>query len=674
MSTALEATTMPSDWSRIMITSVHPSVDGGRWPIKRAKGESVHVRAGVIIDSHDVLTVELQHQPPQTTAWTTVRMTPEGNDEFTASFGTHQLGRHAYRVRAWLNRFATWQDQFARRVDGGESEAELASELKAGLDLVARALEASAGQDREMLARYHEQMQDGLYDAALSEELAALVRRYAPHDQETVSDTFEVLVDPVIARSGAWYEFFPRSAGDTPGAHATLDEAAKRLPRIKELGFDIVYLPPVHPIGETNRKGKDNAPTAGPDDPGSPWAIGGPTADGTSGGHKSVHPALGGIEAFDRFVSEAESLGLKVAIDIAFQTSPDHPYVEEHPAWFYHRPDGSIRYAENPPKKYQDVYPINFETDDWPALWQELKSVFEFWIEHGVTIFRVDNPHTKSFAFWEWCLQELRKDTPELIVLSEAFTQPKTMYGLAKLGFNNSYTYFTWRNTKHELEDYARELFHTEVAEFFRPNFWPNTPDILHDYLVHGGRAAHKVRFVLAATLSSAYGVYGPPYEHVFNVQHPDREEYAQNEKYEIRTWNWNDPSSLQPFMQKVNAARAQNPALRQMRTIQFHDTQNLNLLAYTKETADNLVLVVANLDPHHVQEGQVVLPLHELGLPHDQPYDLTDVLHDAHYTWQGAANYVRLDPGHTPVHLFRIARHGHHETQHPVYHRPVHA
>ena len=648
---------MPKSWSRVVIASVSPTVDGGQWPIKRAVGEQVTVRAGVIVDSHEALSVELVYRHEDDDTEHVVRMQPLKNDEYSGSFDVSTVGHYHYRVRAWINRFATWQDQFRRRVEGGESQDEIESELTAGVSLLKAAAQDAPDDDLDLLEAHIEAFENGNEQAALGDEIAELVRRHAPHEQQTTSKTYEVLVDPKRARSGAWYEFFPRSTSDTPGEHATLDDAAERLPRIQEMGFDIVYLPPVHPIGETNRKGKDNAPVAGPDDPGSPWAIGGFLEDGSKGGHKSVHPDLGGIEAFDRFVERAEEVGLKVAIDIAFQTSPDHPYVEEHPAWFYHRPDGSIRYAENPPKKYQDVYPLNFENDDWPALWKELKSVFEFWIEHGVTIFRVDNPHTKPFAFWEWCLAELREDTPELIVLSEAFTKPKTMYQLAKLGFNNSYTYFTWRNTKQELQSYADELFHTEVAEFFRPNFWPNTPDILHDYLVHGGRAAHKVRFTLAATLSSAYGVYGPPFEHVYNHQHPDREEYSENEKYEIRTWDWHDPHSLQPFMQRVNQIRAANPALQQMRNIRFHATHNEHLLAYTKAADDNLILVVANLDPHQPKEGLVELPLGDLDLPMHDPYYVHDLLNDARYTWYGPQNYVKLAP-EQPVHIFQI----HHE------------
>ena len=664
---------MPKSWSRVAIASVSPTVDGGQWPIKRAVGEQVTVRAGVIVDSHEALSVELVYRHEDDDTEHVVRMQPLKNDEYSGSFDVSTVGHYHYRVRAWINRFATWQDQFRRRVEGGESQDEIESELTAGVSLLKAAAQDAPDDDLDLLEAHIEAFENGNEQAALGDEIAELVRRHAPHEQQTTSKTYEVLVDPKRARSGAWYEFFPRSTSDTPGEHATLDDAAERLPRIQEMGFDIVYLPPVHPIGETNRKGKDNAPVAGPDDPGSPWAIGGFLEDGSKGGHKSVHPDLGGIEAFDRFVEQANELGLDVAIDIAFQCSPDHPYVEEHPEWFYHRPDGSIRYAENPPKKYQDVHPINFETEAWPALWQELKSVFEHWIDHGVTTFRVDNPHTKPFAFWQWCLRELREETPELIVLSEAFTRPKTMYHLAKLGFNNSYTYFAWRNTPEELEEYGKELFQTDVVEYFRPNFWPNTPDILHDELVHGGRAAHKSRFVLAATLSSAYGVYGPPFEHVDNRQRENKEEYAHNEKYETRTWDWNDPASLQPFMARVNRIRKENPALQQMRSIRFLETKHPDLIAYSKSTPDNLVVVVVSLDPHNPCEGQLVLPNDALNLPAHEGFGVHDLLNDARYTWRGTHHYLKLTPD-TPAHIFRIERADAKEQAHPAYDRLVHA
>jgi starch synthase (maltosyl-transferring) len=644
-------------WSRAVLNYVKPQIDGGRWPIKRSVGEDVAVEAAVIVDGHERLGVELLYKHEREPEEHSVPMRLRYNDEYHASFKVTELGRYTYRVRAWLDRFGTWQDQFRRRVEGGDTEYELNSELHDGATILRQALEQARGKERQRLKDYADALEQGEIEVALSDDLTRIAARFDPKAGAVESEPLPVCVDPVLARFGAWYEFFPRSAGSQPGHHATLDEAAERLPRIKELGFDIVYLPPVHPVGKTNRKGKDNAPTAQDGEPGSPWAIGGADASGKAGGHKAVHPELGGLPAFDRFVARASELGLKVALDIAFQTSPDHPYVEEHPEWFYQRPDGTIRYAENPPKKYQDVYPLNFEGENWQGLWEELKSVFAFWIDHGVTIFRVDNPHTKPFSFWEWCLGELRSEHPEVIFLAEAFSRPKIMYALAKLGYNQSYTYFTWRNTKEELESYCRELFQTEVAEFYRPNFWPNTPDILHEYLVHGGRPAHIIRFILAATLSSAYGLYGPPYEHVYNIQHPQREEYANNEKYEIRTWNWHDPDSLQPLIKRVNRIRRENEALHYMRNLQFHRIDNPHLIAYSKQTETNLVLVVVNLDPFHTHEGWLELPLEPLGLPADRPYEVHDQLGGERYYWHGAHNYIRLDPNILPAHIFHMHR-----------------
>ncbi|HET6569304.1 MAG TPA: alpha-1,4-glucan--maltose-1-phosphate maltosyltransferase [Rhodothermales bacterium] len=656
--TAPKLSPAPTKWSRIVPVWIKPEVDGGLWPAKSALGDDVQVTGAFIVDGHDKLAVELlyryEDEPEQI-----VRMSLRYNDEYAGSFKATQLGHYYYRVRAWIDQFGTWQDQFERRVKGGESEYELQSELLEGAHVLRRIAGSAKGKARTQLQEYIKAFESGNVSSGLDKELAALVRENDPRTNAVESKVLPVQVDPELARFSAWYEFFPRSAGKykhgQPPHHATLDEAAERLPRIKDLGFDIVYLPPVHPIGTTYRKGKDNAPSAQTGEPGSPWAIGGEAANGSPGGHKSVHPALGGIEAFDRFVARAEQLGLKVALDIAFQTSPDHPYVYEHPEWYRHRPDGTIRYAENPPKKYQDVYPFDFESDEWEGLWEELRSVFTFWVEHGVRIFRVDNPHTKPFAFWEWCIGTLRAEHPDLIFLAEAFSRPKIMYHLAKLGFNQSYTYFTWRNTKQELEEYCNELFHTDVADFFRPNFWPNTPDILHEYLVHSGRPGHVARLVLAATMSPSYGIYGPPYEHVENVQHPLREEYANNEKYEIRTWNWQDPYSLQPMMKRINRIRHGNPALQFMRNIQFHTIDNPNLIAYSKRTGDNLIVTVVNLDPHHAQSGWLHLPLADLGIPEHESYEMHDLLGGERYMWQGPDNFILLNPHALPAHIFRM-------------------
>lgn len=679
----------PEVWSRVVLATVSPRIDGGRWPIQRSVGETVEVVAGAIVDGHEKLAVELHWRHEDDGEAHVAPMALRYNDEYVARFAVDRLGRYRYKVRAWLDAFGTWQDQFRRRVDGGAAESELATELLDGAALLRRAADRADGDDRQRLDAYIGRFENAEAGAALEDEAVRLARRYDPAEGAVESEWLGVRVDPEHARFAAWYEFFPRSAAD-PGpdgepVHGTLDDAAKRLARVKELGFDVVYLPPIHPVGTQFRKGKDNAPEAQPGEPGSPWAIG-----AEEGGHKSVAPELGGMEAFERFVAEADRLDLKVALDIAFQTSPDHPYVKEHPEWFRHRPDGTIRYAENPPKKYQDVYPLDFESEDWRALWDELKSVFEFWIERGVRVFRVDNPHTKPFAFWEWCLGELREEHPDLVFLAEAFAKPKTMYTLAKLGYNNSYTYFTWRNTRDELRAYGEELFQTEIGEYYRPNFWPNTPDIFTDYLDHGGRPAHVVRFVLAATMSSAYGLYGPPYEHAGAQKHPLREEYRDNEKYEVRTWDWNDPSSLQPLIKRVNRIRRENPALHHMRTLRFCDTDNPHLLAYFKEEPPapgsppagdapggdgaapaeppNLVLCVVNLDPYHRQSGWVTLPLDAWGVPEDRPFEVHDLLGGERYFWTGRTNYVELDPHTLPAHVFRVERRAHTERDFPSF------
>ena len=675
----------PEAWTRVALATLSPRVDGGRFPVARARGERVEVVAGVVVDGHEKVAAVLEwaydgHAGAPAGEVQTAPMPLRYNDEYVADFVCDELGTYRYRVRAWLDTFGTWQDQFRRRAEGGAGRPELESELVDGATLLDARNESGA------LDAFVERFRGGEVEAALDPEVLRLAAEHDPGHAAVESDWLGVRVDPEWARFAAWYEFFPRSAAD-PGpdgepVHGTLDDAAARLPLVAERGFDVVYLPPISPIGETFRKGKDNAAEARPGEVGSPWAVG-----GAAGGHKAVHPELGGIEAFRRFVKEAEHVGLKVALDVAFQTSPDHPYVTDHPEWFRHRPDGTIRYAENPPKKYQDIYPLDFESEDWRALWAELRSVFEFWIGEGVRVFRVDNPHTKPLAFWEWCLGTLRHEHPDLVFLAEAFTKPKTMYGLAKRGFNNSYTYFTWRTTRDELVDYGRELFHTEAAEVYRPNFWPNTPDILTDELRDGGRPAHAARLVLAATLSSAYGVYGPPYEHVDGRQHPDREEYRDNEKYEVRTWDWDDPASLQPLMKRVNRIRRENPALQHMRNVRFHETDNPRLIAFSKrvpfrvedrggaggaasgdgaaapppegaagaDRGENVILTVVNLDYWNAQAGWVTADPAALGLAGDRPYRVHDLLGGQSFTWHGSTNFVELRPHELPAHVFRV-------------------
>ncbi len=638
-------------WSRVFITSVSPRAHNGDWPIKRTVGEPINVTAGIIVDGHDLLCAGL-NVTRLGGATEEIPMEPTYNDEFIAEFVADTPGLYTYYIRAWINRYGSWQEQYVRRFEADMSESELKVELLDGAALLKEYAVNAPLDAREKLLSFAKRYTEGDVKAPLENESMKLALENEPQKGAVESNSFTVEVDRKLATFAAWYEFFPRSSATAPGIHGTLDDATSRLERIRDLGFDIVYLPPIHPIGTTFRKGKDNHPKARPGEPGSPWAIG--DADG---GHTSVHKELGGLPAFDRFVAKAKSLGLEVALDIAFQCSPDHPWVKEHPEWFKMRSDGSIRYAENLPKKYQDVYPLNFECKDWRALWESLKNVFEFWIERGIYVFRVDNPHTKPLTFWTWCLSRLRAKHPDLIFLAEAFTRPKSMYTLAKIGFNNSYTYFTWRNTKEELTNYLHELTATNVAEYFRPSFWPNTPDILHEFLTSGGRPAHIIRYVLAATLSPVYGVYGPPYEHIVANQHPDREEYADNEKYEIQNWNWNDPSSLQSLFQSINQIRKNNIALHQLRNLRFLDIQNPLMLAYWKKSGENSIVCIVSLDPFQVQEGELHLPLEDLVLPKAAPFQMLDLLGGERYIWQGSRHSIRVDPHVMPARIFQVLR-----------------
>jgi starch synthase (maltosyl-transferring) len=483
-----------------------------------------------------------------------------------------------------------------------------------------------------------------------------MMRTHADRSLATIYDKeLRVVVDRERACFSTWYEMFPRSCATEPGRHGTFKDCEARLPYVAAMGFDILYLPPVHPIGSTHRKGRNNATVAGPDDPGSPWGIG-----SEAGGHTAVHPALGTLDDFRRFAAKAREYDLEIALDIAFQCSPDHPYVLQHPEWFRQRPDGTVQYAENPPKKYQDIYPLDFETDQWQSLWGELKRVVLFWIEQGVRIFRVDNPHTKPLRFWAWLIDEVKRDYPTAIFLAEAFTRPKVMYYLAKCGFTQSYTYFAWRNTKEELTQYFTTLTQTEVREFFGPNLWPNTPDILTEYLQLGGRPAFMTRLVLAATLGASYGIYGPAFELCENrPREPGSEEYLNSEKYEIKAWDLDRPDSLKEFIARVNHIRRENPALQRNQNLRFHSVSNDQLICYSKHTEDhsNVILVVVNLDPHHTQSGWVELSTESLGLPLDGQYQVHDLLGDGRYLWHGQRNFVELNPNIVPAHIFRLRR-----------------
>ena len=642
---------------RVVVDRVIPEIDGGRFPIKRASGESVSVEADVFADGHDVLTVRLRFRHEAATAWTELPMEFLGNDRWRAAFSASQLGRYRYTVTGWIDHFATWRKHLTKKLEAAQS---VSMELLMGAELIRKAAGLAAGEDAARLKQWASElstMTAGDAERArlgLSEDLRVLMERYADRASATsYIRELEVVVDRAKARFSTWYEMFPRSCSPVPGREGTFKDCEARLEYVASMGFDVLYLPPIHPIGTTHRKGRNNATTATSSDPGSPWAIG-----SHDGGHKAVHPQLGTLADFKRLVTAAKKQGLEIALDIAFQCSPDHPYVKEHREWFRIRPDGTVQYAENPPKKYEDIYPLDFETSDWQALWHELESVFRFWIEQGVTIFRVDNPHTKSLAFWEWVITRIQRDHPDTIFLSEAFTRPKVMYQLAKVGFSQSYNYFPWRNTKSELITYFTELTQTPVREFLRPNLWPNTPDILTEYLQHGGHPAFMSRVVLAATLGASYGIYGPAYELCDNQpREAGSEEYLDSEKYEIKRWPIDRPDSLREFIGRVNRIRRENPALQHDWSLRFHPIDNEWLLAYSKQSSDgaNTIVVIVNLSPHHVHTGLLELDLESLGVEASRPFQAHDLLTDAHYLWQGKRNYVRIDPQSVPAQIFRL-------------------
>jgi starch synthase (maltosyl-transferring) len=644
--------------SRVVIENVQPEIDAGRFPIKRTIGEEVVVGADVFADGHDLLAGVLRYRRAPDGDWVEADMAPLGNDRWSARFTVTEVGRYEYTVQAWVDRFASWRRDLAKKADANQ---DVASDLLEGAELVVQAARGARGSDADWLRQQSAVIgrtddPDSAVRAALDPALAAVMARYSDREAgSTYQRVLRVTADRERARFGAWYELFPRSTAVEPGRHGTFRDVERRLPYVAGLGFDVLYLPPVHPIGRAFRKGPNNTLTPGPDDPGSPWAIGGP-----EGGHAAVHPQLGTLADFERLVARARDHGIELAMDVAFQCSPDHPYVREHPEWFRHRPDGTIKYAENPPKKYQDIYPLDFECADWQALWEELLEVVLFWVGRGVRIFRVDNPHTKPFRFWEWLIARVQERHPDVIFLSEAFTRPKVMRYLAKGGFTQSYTYFTWRNSKHELTEYLTELTQTEVREYMRPNFFANTPDILPEYLQYGGPNAFRIRFVLAATLAASYGIYGPPFEEFVNapVRHGS-EEYLDSEKYQVRHWDWERPTSFREFIGLVNRVRRENPALQSDHRLRFYPSDNEQIIFYGKSTPgmDNVILVVVNLDPHHVQSGLVRVPLAELGLGPTDSYQVHDLITNARFLWHGESNFVQLDPGTTCAHILRLRR-----------------
>jgi len=640
--------------ARVVIDAVRPIVDGGRFAIKRVVGERVIVEADIFADGHDELSALLLYRRGGHGAWVEVPMEPSVNDLWRSVFHVTELGAYFYKVQAWIDRFKSWRHAMEKKL---AAEQDVTIDLLIGAELIAEGAARAVGGDRKALEGFAEELRGkpvAASELALADELGNLMLKYPDRRWAVTYDKeLRVSVEREKARFGSWYEMFPRSCAATAGAHGTFKDCAAWLPYVASMGFDVLYLPPIHPVGTSFRKGKNNSTVAAPDDVGSPWAIG---AD--EGGHKAIHPQLGTLEDFKHFVASAKEHGLEIALDIAFQCTPDHPYVREHPQWFRGRPDGTIQYAENPPKKYQDIYPIDFESDDWEALWQELKSVLVYWCEQGVRIFRVDNPHTKAFSFWQWVIAEIKQDYPDTIFLAEAFTRPKVMYRLAKLGFSQSYTYFAWRNTQAELTEYFTELTRSEVKEYFRPNLWPNTPDILTEYLQFGGRPAFMARLVLAATLGANYGIYGPAYELCENTaREPGSEEYLDSEKYQIKLWDITRADSLKEFIARVNRIRRENPALHSDDGLRFHPVDNDEIVCFSKLTEDrrNAIVVVVNLDPHHNQSGWVELAAEELGLDAKQPYQMHELLTGARYLWHGARNYVQLDPQSVPAQIFHV-------------------
>ena len=648
---------------QIVIERITPELDGGRYPVKRVTGDCVEVQADIFRDGHDLIAAALKYRlldGSKTTEWQEVPMQKFDNDRWRGEFEVTTVGRYAYTIEAWNDRFKTWQTDMKKRVEAVQVAQ---SDVQEGVALVkeaqSRMTTALPKTHADALLMAVQEASDPVQAGKLFlvDEVSQLMNDHPDRTNAAHYHQLEIIVDPLRARYSAWYELFPRSQSSEPGRSGTFQDVIAQLPRVAGLGFDVLYLPPIHPIGRSNRKGPNNTLDAGPNDPGSPWAIG-----NENGGHKSIEPSLGTFEDFDQLVKEAERHGIAVALDFAIQCSPDHPYVKEHPEWFFVRPDGSIKYAENPPKKYQDIYPINFYGGHREALWQELKSVVMFWCERGIRVFRVDNPHTKALPFWEWMIAEVKTVYPETIFLAEAFTRPKVMRQLAKVGFTHSYTYFTWRNERQELTEYLTELTQSEMKEYYRGNLWPNTPDILHEFLQHGGLPAFKLRLVLAATLSSCYGMYSG-YE--LGINTPVRagaEEYLNSDKYQINYYDWSQPHYLGDYIRRVNQARQNNRALQLYDNLRFFQNgTNDKIIAYGKATPDydNVVLAVVNLDPHNAQDTYIGVPYWEWGISRDEPYLVTDLLTDTTYTWQGEYNYVRLDPNYNPAHLFVVSRQG---------------
>ena len=640
---------------RATIENVYPQIDCGKYPIKRAVNEQVTVSADIFVDGHDKVRAALLYRKISkgTEKWKGVPMVFKANDRWEGSFIPESVGNYEYTIEAWVDHFSTWQDGLKKKF---EDHQDIKTELLIGAELIEQAI-AQAPKSKKKLEQALDLLKVNKNEAktvsfALSDNLSCLMQELNDKEKVTRYNILPLKTESKLALFSSWYEFFPRSTSVNEGEHGTFKDCQRVLPEIARMGFDIVYLPPIHPIGKSHRKGLNNATTAQEGDPGSPWAIG-----SREGGHKAIHPQLGSFSDFSELVKKAEELNLKIALDFAIQCSPDHPYVKDHPDWFKWRPDGTVQYAENPPKKYQDVLPVNFETEDWENLWIELKSIVDFWIGKGVRVFRVDNPHTKPFKFWQWLIKEVHAKNPDIIFLAEAFTRPRIMEQLAKVGFNQSYTYFTWRNSKQEFEEYLRELTKTGLREYFRPNFWPNTPDILPISLEDKGEPSFLIRLFLAATLSSNYGIYGPVFELGLNKAYPGKEEYIDSEKYEIKLWDWERDTKTKQLITQINRIRKENTALQSTWNIEFHEADNPQLICYSKtdQVSGNSLLMIVSLDPLYTQSGWVKVPLKKFGLEGGEPFLLHDLISGEHYSWRGEWNFVELRPNDMPAHLFRV-------------------
>jgi starch synthase (maltosyl-transferring) len=641
----------------VIIENIEPSIDGGRYPIKRVVGQELKVTADVFKDGHDQISVLLKWRKVGQSDWQWTPMKATENDRWEATCHFIENAPHEYTIEAWEDAFRSWQVEYGKKYAAGNLS--LRTELDEASILADKAADrATLKKDKERLATFAKELKsaDAHFGAQLAKnpELAGLMAAWPDLSLSTEYEPYlRAVVDRPQALFAAWYEFFPRSAEGKANSGSTFRDCLPRVDDAKAMGFDVIYFPPVHPIGFTKRKGKNNSVTSEPGDPGVPYAIG-----SKFGGHKAVEPELGTMDDFDWLVGEIKARGMEVALDFAINSSPDHPYVKEHPEWFFHRPDGSIKYAENPPKKYEDVYPLNFHNPDWRSLWEEMKDVILFWVQHQVRIFRVDNPHTKPNAFWEWMIAEIQKDYPDVIFLAEAFTRPKMMKSLAKLGYTQSYTYFTWRNTKWEITQYLTELTQTEMKYYFRANFFPNTPDILPTFLQTGGRPAFLIRSVLATTLTTVYGIYSG-FELCENVPVPGKEEYLNSEKYQFKERDWNAPGNIKDYITKLNQIRRQNRALREYENLRFHTVENEQIIFYSKatEALDSIILVLLNLDPYNVQSGFAYVPLESFGINANDPYQVEDLLTGEKFVWNGRRNFVMLDPHSRPAHIFRVRR-----------------